>query len=292
VREEPLGQPFSTHPTHAKGFLTMSVLQEALDFVFDKAETYAAREEKDVHPRLVSEVPSDGRTVTIEYEGKLTEHRVPPPLRKHKVESVEDLVEAAKVWGTQSDGPEHGAGTVIWIDGNQVVLVPDDSDRRESITLPLTKSAVFLKLEALGKGNGVMDQATLVRLLRRELRKANEQSVILAAVRRIKWRSSDSGHASISHGNESLGRTIESEVSGASDIPETLTVPTNVFKNPGEEDVQFTVGLDLEIDTGNQRFLLSPMPDEIELAIAFALRSIRDRITKELPDVAVFFGTP
>lgn len=61
----------------------------------------------------------------------------------------------------------------------------------------------------------------------------------------------------------------------------------------GDEDAfRVTVGLDLEIDVGNQKFILRPMPDEIEAATARALEDIRGRLAKGLPDSTILFGTP
>lgn len=254
------------------------MLKEALQYLFERG----VDTERETRARILELPKSDGRTVVIEHKGALIDRPIPPGLRNHTVDSVADLVNAARRW---KDDP------VIWIDGTQVVLVPHDGDRRDRVTLPLKQSTVFTCVKKLAEQSR-LEQPQLIRLLRHELRSAANLSSILTAVRKIKFRSLTQGHSDIQHGNESLGRQIENEVVGAEAIPESLVVSTNVFTNPGEIDNKFTIGLSLEIDVAAQRFVLKPMPDEIEVAEDMALAGIRERIEHGLPDVPVFFGRP
>lgn len=264
------------------------MLKEAIEFVFNRGveEIKAAKAQK-------FDVPGDGRMVLIEHNGQLTERPVPPPLRRHTVDSVDDLIAAVKRWGLGNIDVGDDDG-VLWISEERIVLVTNDSDRRETVTLPLVHSSVFAKVKSLSDHNTArMDQPTLIRLLRRDFRHADGVAELLAAVRKIKFRQLEQGYSDVQHGNESMGNAIEAEVSGAGDIADTLIVPVNVFSNPGEREFRlWTVGLDLEIDAKSQRFILRPMPDEVELAVSLALESIRERLTKALPETPVFFGTP
>lgn len=255
------------------------MLQEALEYLFSQAQEHADKS----NARIVL-LPGDGRKVTIEHNGNLVDRDVPPPLRKHGVQSVADLIAAAKKWNV---------APVLWINENAAVLVIDDEDRRETVSLALSKSHIFSKIESLDKSNGgTFDQAALIRLLRREFRDAVGAATMLTAVRKIKFRQSAEGYANVQHGNESLGQSVENEVTGAGDIPESLDIAVNVFRNPGEESVEFTITLDLEVEAKAQKFILRPMPDLVEMAVANAVTDIRSRIEEALPGVAVFFGTP
>lgn len=257
------------------------MLMEAIQYVFDQGFLKATS----ALARVLKEVPSDGRTIVIEHAGKLIDRAVPPPLRAHSVDSVNDLVNAAKRWTTDP---------VIWVSERNVVLAIDDKDRRETVTLPLIKSHTFKTIESLrSHDNGRMDQTTFVRLLRRDFRKSPDAATMLSAVRKIKFKSYSDGHSDIGHGNESLGKTIENEVTGAQDFPELMIVPCSVYMNPGEEIVETSIGMDMEIDAKTQRFILRPMPDETEAAIARALASIQQRIGAGLgKEVPVFYGSP
>ncbi len=255
------------------------MLKEAISYVYDAGEKSA----KNLRAHIIDQM-CDPRTIVFEHNGEIIMRDVEPPLRNHTVDSVEDLIAAAQVWGTTG---------VIWLSQQAAVLVTDDQDRREQVTLPLAFATVFDKLRSLNSHETArMDQATLIRLLRRELRKSPNASVLLAAVRKIKFRQASSGHSDFTHGNESMGNAIEAEVSGADDIADMLVVPTNIYSNPGEEQIVFQVTLDLEIDVQKQKFVLRPMPDEIDAAIAYALGAIKERLNEALGEKLVLFGKP
>jgi len=255
------------------------MLREALEYVFEQSERAT---DKGKARKL--DLPGDGRTIVVEHNGQMLERKVPPPLRAHTVDSVADLVDAAHRW--KSD-----AGNVIWISSDRLVLVIDDADRRETVTMPLVESYVFTRIKRLAS-NPTIDQASLVRLLRVELRGVARATELLTAVRKIKFRQAESGHSDIQHGNESMGRAVEAEVTGADAIPDMLVVDTNLYSNPGLDEHKLAIGLDLEIDVKNQKFLLRPIPDEIEKVTAAQLSAIRDEI--EVADAAIplFFGKP
>ena len=232
--------------------------------------------------RVLNIPGNDGRKCYVDQNGTLTVYDVPPPLRAHHVNSVDDLIAAARKWNT---------GPVVWISGEAIVLVPDDADRRDRITLKLVKSAAFAKLCSLAS-EPELNQAELVRLLRVDLVGAVNRVGLLAAVRQIRFRQSTAGESTIQHGNESLGRTIESQVSGASEIPETVLVSCSVFSNPGEREKRLTIACDLEIITAESAFRFHPLPDELERVKDEALADIRETIGEALGNVAVFFGSP
>ncbi|HJT35460.1 MAG TPA: hypothetical protein VJ783_25765 [Pirellulales bacterium] len=253
------------------------MFKEALAFVFDKTKECA-----DKNRAQIFDVPGDERSILIEHNGQLVERKIPPPLRSHVVESVADLVAATMRWG--ADG-------TIWIDERMVRLVVSDDDRREFVTCHLKPAVVFSTARGLAKP---ICQADLVRLLRREFRDAIGAAEMLAAVRKLKFKQHSEGHSNITHGGESLGRTIENEVTGLDglEVPELLTLETNVYSNEGERDKRYKLTLDLEIDPANQLFLFRPLPDEIERVVQAALNEIQARLSEALPDTSIFFGRP
>jgi len=255
------------------------MIQQAIQYIADQA-TAKANEKR----ATLFAVPGDGRKVVIEHNGTLVDRDVPPPLRSHAVSSVDDLITAANKWNT---------APVIWINDQTIVLVIDDADRRETVSLTLIYSAVFQAVAKL-ETNSWLDQPTLIRLLRRELRGANGAAALLASVRKISFKQHASGHANIQHGSESMGQSVENEVTGAGDLAESLTIPVNVFANPGEDakDKAVVIGLDIDVDAKQQKFRLQPLPDEINLAKTTALAGIRTTIAKALPKVTVLFGKP
>lgn len=228
------------------------------------------------------DLPGDGRKVYVDQAGTLVPLDIPPGNRGHKVDAVDDLIAAAQKWNTSP---------VVWINGESVVLVTNDADRRDSVTLPLVKSHQFATLIRLVK-DPELDQTEMIRLLRIDLAGAAGRAELLAAIRKLKWRTAVSGDANIQHGNESMGKMIENEVTGGGSIPESVLVTCPVYQNHGERDNSFGILCDLEIVASDQAFRFKPIPDEIERVTEAALAGIRDRITEALPEVAIFFGKP
>lgn len=250
------------------------MLKEALEFLsgkFSKSES----------AKLLS-IPGDGRTAFIDQGGAIHEVPVVPDLRSHTVKSVDDLCHAAGKWNK---------APVVWISDAAIVLLPDDADRRDRVSLPLIYSAAFQRLLSLAKAP-VLDQLSLIRTLRIDLQGTVGRADLLTAVRQIKFKTHESGASSITHGNESMGRTIEAEVTGAGNIPDSVLVSCAVYSNHGESEERFTVACDLEIDVKEQKFRFRPIPDEIERVTFQALEGIRGRIAEQLDGVSLFYGSP
>lgn len=256
------------------------MLMDALQFVFDRAEKSAA----DQRPKLVPEL-KDERAVYYEHHGAIIRHDLSVPPRCHTVETLDDFILAVERWGDSRSS--------IWIAPNGtgvLAILNDEGDRRERVRLALHETAAFRRLRELEKAPK-LDQQGLVRLLRYDLAGQWSPPGLLGAVRKIKFRSGTSGESSIQHGNESLGRTIEAEVTGADQIAEAFQVSAPVWSNRGEESV-YTVQLDLEIVPASQAFLVRPCPDQITDVINFAMVSLRERLLRELSDNTVVFGLP
>lgn len=241
---------------------------------------YLAKRFHDGNKATLLSIPGDGRKAYVDQAGTVTPYDVPPSPRSHTVDSVEDLIAAAGLWDN---------GAVVWINADKVVLVIDDADRRDTVTLPLVKSHQFQTLVRMSN-TPQMDQQQLIRLLRIDLPGALSRAELLTTIRQIKFRQSSSGESNVQHGSESLGRSIEAQVTGANDIPEQVAVSCNVYQNPGEREFTATVMCDLEIVPTEQKFRFRPLPDELERVTEAAIAGIRERIAQDIE--SVFYGTP
>lgn len=250
------------------------MLKEALEFL---AKTITTGNAAKVLP-----IPGDGRKVYVDQAGELRGLDIPPSVRGHLVETVTDLVAAAERWGKEG---------VIFINSDAVTLVTDDSDRRDTVILPLRKSHAFQTLERLDKTPS-LDQVQFIRLLRIDLQGAANRADLLTAVRKIKFRQSSAGESNVQHGSESLGRTIENEVSGAGNIPEQLAVTCSVFANPGLDEIEHSVMCDLEIVATESKFRFRPLPDELADVQSAALAEIHGQLMDKLDSIGIFYGTP
>lgn len=251
------------------------MLKEALAFLKDTFSQADCAE--------LVEIPGDGRTAYVNIGSEIKEYVVKPTTRSHTVSTVADLIAAANTWNLSG---------MIWVSSAAVVLIVDDDDRRDRVTLPLERSHQFKALSALEK-NPKLDQLGFIRLLRIELSGAVGRSDLISAVRKIKWRTAAAGESNIQHGSESLGKTIEAEVTGAGGIPEEVIVNCPVYSNHGEREQSFGVMCDLEIIAAESKFHFKPIADELARVEDAALAGIHSRIGESLgSDVSVFFGSP
>lgn len=248
------------------------MLKEALDFLFEQNS-----------PQVVALPGNDGREVLVGYAGALTKVSITPKPRESKVDSVADLCAAALSYGKSTPS--------VWIAGESVVLIADDDDRRDRVTLPLRRTEQWKKIRHL-QGNPVIDQPGLIQLLRVDLPGVVGREGLLPTVRALKFKQSSEGTANIQHGNESLGRMIENQITGAGDIPEQLEVLVPLYDNPGLAGETQSVMLDLDIVAAKEHFRLRPLPHTLEAAQNAALESIREEIQQALTGVRVFYGTP
>ena len=257
------------------------MLQEAIRELLDAGESLVEAKIETTRARPVAFL-SNRESIAYEHGGEVKYQPIPLPPRVHTVDSVADLINATKRWGIDS---------VIWISpGGLTLIVNDKGDREDRVRLTLKPGAIFSVIQALAT-KAKLSQEGLILLLRTTLRGAANQPAILAAVRKVKFRVSKSGHSDLQHGNESLGHEIEMEVTGADAIPDDLTISMPVYSNPGEEAKRYSLALTLEIVVKDQTFMLRPQADELEHVLIEAQESIRQEIVEALP-VPVLFGNP
>jgi hypothetical protein len=225
-------------------------------------------------PRNVHYAAQDGGVNAID---------VPPPDRNHSLQSVDSLLELAHA------NPE-GA---VWHNEMQVIVVLDQGDRREFATLRLLKSSPFAILEKIAAGDTggkAFTQQALVRLLRHDLRNAGVEHV-LSVVRRIDFKRTGATKGTVEHGRESMGRSVEMEVQGASDIPEFFQATIPVYRTPGAV-FHKTVYCTLEIDLASERFVVLPDADSLAEAVHDSQSDLHEALTDELAAIPVYYGSP
>lgn len=257
------------------------MLQEAFEYIRDLAA-------QGIKP-VVVEIPGDKRTVLVADSSGTKERAIPAPLRSHKVATVEDLARLA----THASKGIGGDNTpTVWHGFAAVTLLWDDEDRRDRVTLPLEHTDEWKVIASLGR-QSPMGQREIIRLLRVDLCDCINLPSLITSLRKIKFKTASSGGANIQHGNESLGREIEAEVSGIDgSIPEQVTLQVRVYKNFGEDE-RWPVRCDLEIDPHKQEFVFRPLPADVNEAQLLAQGSIRQRLQTALTGaVPVYFGEP
>lgn len=197
--------------------------------------------------------------------------------RTHVVNSLDSMLAAIARYCER--------GTVWHCEGS-VVAVTDDGQRLDSITLPLVKSEQFTALAAL-KPEG-LDQRAMIRLLRHDLANCTD-GTLLPLVRKVEFKSGSTSRADIEKGRESLGRSVDAAVSISQDLPDQVTVHVPVYKTHGVNS-RVSVVCSLDVNLQTERFVLTPLPGEIQEAIDTAQDTLHAELsTTKTP---VFYGKP
>lgn len=245
--------------------------------------------------KLLPEIPGDGRTAFVWQAGELIEIQVPPPVRRHEVHSLDDLVNYAKaIHEANTDSEAAPRLPVAWHGAKGVTLVIDDSDRRDLVHFGLTLSKRFAVLQKLEKDKPAFEQGAFVRLLRIDLGLDNNR--VVYQFRKLDWSTGDDGVGQIEHARAKIGKAITAKVEGIAELPEELDVVVPVYQQSGERQ-EYIVRCAVEIDTINRRFQLLPLADELERVLDLAQASIRTRLNSEIGadsdvGIPVYYGEP
>jgi hypothetical protein len=251
------------------------MLKEALDKLQDTAVKAAGVE--------IKEIPGDERTVLVCSEGKPQERPVPPPLRYHSVLGLNDIVDAAGKWGADKG--------VLWHNERDIILVVNDEDRREYVSMDLRMTEHFrtlAKLETTGKS---IDQRAMVNLLRHDLLGVLPET-LLPIVRKLKVATGAGTESELQPGRERGTDEFKRELAGAADLPEVVNAVCSVYSAPGLQ-AKRTIRLSLAFDVTAMTFTLLPLPDEMNAAVQNAQLELHAQLVEALPaDYPVFYGTP
>jgi len=230
----------------------------------------------------------DPRKVAFQVNGQIREFDVPPGVRCHVVRQLNDLVGYAK--RTVEEAAEGAGPPVVWHGESHVVLVIDDSDRRDCVVFDLTTSREMRTLMNLEEaGRAPLDHASFVRLLRIKLGLPAEQ---VARFRKLAWTAGDKLTSDRRHAKESLDQSMMAEVSGVDGLPEEIEVRVPVYREEGERGV-VVIHCAVDVDAVEKTLELMPLPGELEGAFQDAQRDIRQRLDKELSSLmGVYYGAP
>ena len=233
-----------------------------------------------VEPKGI-DVKDSRRKVMITTGGDIKEITIPPADRSHYVASLADLVAFAK-----DHAPKDSVGTV-WHNADGVILLVDDSDRRDFVAFKLALSKPWRTLQHLDDDEPALDQRRLIRVLRHDLGLGEH---VVGPFRRLDWTTQANGVGEVQRTRDRMGRDVNAEVSGTAELPDEIQVHVPVYDVKGERDTE-QVMLSLDIDVPAQRFLLVPRPGELALAVDRRQDDIHERLESEL-EIPVYYGKP
>lgn len=205
--------------------------------------------------------------------------------RDHYVATLDDLLRAVTRWNQK--------GT-IWHNDEDITFLLDDSTRLDCVTLRLTKTEQYETLGRLAKQAHGLDQRKMIRLLRHDLANTGaDVERLLALIRIVEFKRRSDGAASLQHGKESLGRSVEAAVSAAEDIPELVRVSIAVYQEIGSFPVD--VPCTVDVDSTSETFAITPQPGSLREVVDecqyFVHTYIKDHLDANSQEVDVFYGS-
>jgi|SRR5579863_3284674 len=237
----------------------------------------------------VMESPDTGPGYWMQHDGELKWQDRKPAPSDHKARSLETLTAFAMALADHAEQPL----PVVWYSRAGVVLLVDDSTRRDRVTVELVYSRPLNCLADCNARAVVWSQKDFIRILRTTFADClGSCGEILRNVRTLQFNRSEVGNSSLQQGKASLGKKIESEVTGYDLIPDYLTFQVPVFEG-GVIHLLAGVRCALEVDPATATFQLIPLPGQIERAIAEAEDVIAEQLIEALGDkVPVYYGVP
>ena len=202
--------------------------------------------------------------------------KLPEP-REHHVHDLDSFLLACEKYG------EDGS---VWHSHGSVMLLIDDTARYEFVTLVLTYSPQWESYARCGERTYSPGEARA--FLLRKLAGCVADG-LPARFGRVSFSRKSDGRSDVDHQKESLGRTVESEVSATDDIPEVINCSIPVYSTLGIRDA-LPVSLSCDVRFDTEAFSLAPVVGDVE----FAMSVIQSRLSELLAttNLPVFHGTP
>jgi len=202
---------------------------------------------------------------------------IPPAYRRSTVFSFDSFIEACKAYGSE--------GTV-WHSADCCILLLDDTDRRESITLSLPYTQQWIHYCDGFRGG----PSAARHYLKRELAGALPLEVP-SLFGKVNFTRKSDGSYSTDHQKETLGKAVESEVAAADHLPDMLTLSISIYDLNGLRE-NVAAGMACDVDFERQQFVFEPVAGEDGALIDAAQAKLGDRLLAALPDMGIYHGTP
>lgn len=207
------------------------------------------------------------------------------PMMAHEISSFSDILNAAVKFKEAEYCPK------IYFNETQVVVYVGADDLREKLTCSLKYTQRFVTLLNMG-GSGISGSpADIIRTVRFQLNGIGFDE-LAASLRKVDFSRKSTGASDVAHGRESYGRSVEAEVQGTNNIPETVVVETPVYENDGVRGLRARIVCGIFIDAQQGVITLRPLADEIRNGQMNVLADVRQMIENACPGIPCYEGTP
>ncbi len=251
--------------------------KETLQLLQDTAQKAASAHDKLALVAMPTEPYAEVRLVLP--DGTAEEAVVNIPPRKHRLGNVAEVARytaLAELTILMTDA-------TVWYNRQSVNVVfndrHDDDDLRGRATVDLVESPELVELRRFESGEKWLGQKEFVFLCRSKFNRCLENAdQFLRTIRSIKFYANESGHGNIQKSRESLGRSIESEVSSEfGEIPDEITLNVKVFTDATLKGTRpIRCAFDVDQQTGKMR--LVPLAGEIESAVDAEVETIGEML--------------
>ena len=218
--------------------------------------------------------------------GKPERVEAAPEPRGHAIVTCEEVCEFVDMHKSDS--------TAVWFGRDAVVVLLDDTTRRDRAELTLIQTPQLKLLAELGATARNLEPKKFRRMLRVDLGDCLNDLTLLNWVSNFKASSGSATQVMLGKSKESLGREVqEAAVNESGECPDEILLSVRVFDDPGltiRRPIRCAV--DVDISGGEAQFRLSPFPLEIHKAIEDEVLNIGQLLRSTLTDVKVFRGTP
>ena len=212
---------------------------------------------------------------------------MPPPLKRRQAGSLDDLIAAVNASAAASaEDDELPPGPEVWVSAAGVTALWRADDSRESIVFPLTFSAAWRVLRSWSASPQMLEQKHFIWQL---VHVFECDPALVAPWRKLSWTSSASAVGEVERRSDRLGREINSQVSGAADLPETVPLTVPVFREKGQRE-QYTVVCKVEIDAPANRLGLLVKDSELSAIEESHLDGILSQLREQLTGVPCYLG--
>lgn len=244
------------------------MLKELFEAIYNRADANAKLAAAATDPKFF---PFDPYKETAYKKGdELVFTQARPPLRRHTVSSLEDLVQFA------FDHMVGGKRGVCWYSLAGISFFLCDELRDHIVNLPLVYHPQFDFLQDQNSGDGSISQRDLYRELRTTFKRSVDQRTV-EAIKNLKFEALTAGTSDLQRGKSSMGQQVIKELKGVMELPEDVTF-TKVAVWAGHVEYVDKCDCYLDPDEQNKTLTLKPIPGEIARITANAEKELGARL--------------
>jgi len=223
------------------------------------------------------------RVTIVTSDGKVTTADNEPEPRRHTLVTLDECIQFIN---SRAD-----ADSAVWFDRTGVIVVLDDSTRRDVACMELKLTPQMALLQQIEKDKKRYDQRSFRRLLRIDLAACLKDLVLLNWVSTVKFNLSSTSGGTISQGKESLGKDInDAALSDQGECPEEIGLEVRPFDDHGLKET-WGVKCAVEVFLREGEFTITPLPLELHNAIECEVDVIGQKLRAAVK-VPCFRGRP